>query len=421
MRVTIEKLAPTGEGIARTPEGVGFIAGALPGEQVEAEVEELRKNFWKGRSLRVLVPSPARIAGPHAACAGCDWAYFEPRAALQAKRELFLETMRRIGGQEPEIFGALPAAPSAARYRLRHRFHVSGSGPGVVIGYFAPRTHRVEPITDCEAVSGETLELLPRVRDAIARSGASVTTVALLETRDSGRHIGRVLLDPSAAAQKSRLLTLLSPLMAGVRLEVEHRGEPSERGAAFLTLTAGGRPFPISVDSFFQTNRSLVDRLYEDVRDLARLAAPGTALDAFGGGGFFAGALLDAGHTVTTVEGNRAGVRDGERARTLWPDGERWSIVRSDVASFVAREGSSFRLAVVDPPRAGLGQELAALLARRVSRRLIYVSCEPATLARDLPAIRSEGFEIIAARLYDLFAGTHRIEAVVALERRESS
>src|SRR3984893_3333258 len=185
MRVTIEKLAPTGEGITRTSDGVGFIAGALPGEEVEAEIQELKKNFWRGEALEIHKPSPQRLSGPHASCAGCDWAYFERAAALQAKRSLFLETMERIGGQPPEVFGQWPAEESPERYRLRSRYHVSGTDSHTILGYFAPRSHRVEPLTDCEALSRQTVELLPRIRDAIAASGARVAEVSLLETPDS--------------------------------------------------------------------------------------------------------------------------------------------------------------------------------------------------------------------------------------------
>jgi 23S rRNA (uracil1939-C5)-methyltransferase len=421
MRVTIEKLAPTGEGIARTPEGVGFIIGTLPGEQVEAEVEELHKNFWRGRAAEILVASAHRVSGAHAACAGCDWAYFERGAARETKRALFLETMGRIGGQEPEIFGPLPSVASASRYRLRNRFHVSGSGSDVAIGYFAARTHRVLPISDCEAVSGETVSLLPGIREAIAKSEARVDSIALLESLDCEQRIARVILSAGSGRSTGFLLAGLAPFFSGIRLEDPHRGVLAEAGAPFLTLTVEGRPFPVSADSFFQANRHLVARLYGDVRTLARGIPPGHALDAFGGGGFFAGSLLEAGHTVTTVEGSRAAARDAERARLLWAEGGRWSIVHSDVASFSARETLEFDLAVVDPPRAGLGSELAALLARRVSGRIVYVSCEPATLARDLPAIFACGFRLTTARLYDLFAGTHRIEAVVALDRRRPS
>lgn len=398
MRVLIEKLAPTGEGIARTPEGVGFVSGALPGEQVEAEVERLGKNFWKGRAVEIFVPSRERVAGPHALCAGCDWAHFEPAAALEAKRGLFLETMERIGAQERETFGALPAEPSPPRYRLRNRFHVSGKGGEAEIGYFAPRTHRVEPLSDCEAISVETAASLPPIREAIARSGVRVKTLALLESLDSSQRLAGAVLDPVDRDAAGRAAAALSPLFSGLRLEVE-QAPPSEIGSTSLTLRIGERLFPVSVGSFFQANRHLVDRLYADVGDLARAVPPGRGLDAFGGGGLFAGALLDAGHDVTTVEGSRSAVGDALRARAIWEDGSRWSVVRSDVASFLARAKQGFSVAVVDPPRGGLGREVAGLLTERVSSRIVYVSCEPATLARDLSDILARGFHVAQARL----------------------
>src|SRR5262249_55630167 len=100
-RVAIEKLAPTGEGVARTAEGVGFVEGALPGEEVEAEVVAERKRFWFGRAAAIVSPSPARSTGPHAGCAGCDWSHLQGAAALEAKPVLFRETMERIGGLAP--------------------------------------------------------------------------------------------------------------------------------------------------------------------------------------------------------------------------------------------------------------------------------------------------------------------------------
>ena len=422
MRVNIEKLAPTGEGIARTPDGVGFVAGALPGEEVEAEIEELRKNFWKGRTTRVHRASPHRVRGPHAACAGCDWGHFDPAQALKSKRELFLETMERIGGQPAGSFGDLPAEPSPLRYRLRNRFHLSGAGAATAIGYFVPRTHRVEPLADCDVVSQETIALLPRFREAIAGTGARVESLTLLESPDSGQRLVHGLLCPGQTQGAARaVLSAISPLAAGVEVSGAGGGTRLQSGAPTLTITAGGRPFPVSADTFVQANRHLIDKLSEAVRDLARGVPSGRALDAFGGSGLFGGALLDAGHTVTSVEGSRSAVRDAEMAHAIWPDADRWTIVGSDVASFAARQTRDFDLAVLDPPRAGLGTELSALLAQRVASRILYVSCEPATLARDLPAILSRGFRISAARLYDLFAATHRIEAIVVLDREGRS
>src|SRR5262252_3655370 len=119
-RVTIEKLAPTGEGVCRDEHGVGFVARSLPGEDVDAEVTEERRRHWKGRAVAIHRASDARVTGPHAACAGCDWGHFQNAPARAARRELFLETMKRIGGLPPDMFGDLPILPSPPRYRLRN-------------------------------------------------------------------------------------------------------------------------------------------------------------------------------------------------------------------------------------------------------------------------------------------------------------
>ncbi len=169
-RVRIDGLAPTGEGVARTPEGVGFVAGALPGEEVDAEVGEFRKKFWKGRVVGDS-RSPLRTAqsGGHAdGCAGCDWAHLDLARARDFKRALFLETMERIGRLPREPFGELPVVASPPGYRLRNRFHVTGRGASAEVGFFAPRSHRVEPAGACEALSEGMRALMPRLAAAVA-------------------------------------------------------------------------------------------------------------------------------------------------------------------------------------------------------------------------------------------------------------
>jgi hypothetical protein len=137
-----------------------------------------------------------------------------------------------------------------------------------------------------------------------------------------------------------------------------------------------------------------------------------------GGVGLFAGALLDAGHEVTSVERDLEASEDARATRAEWPDGGRWAAEAATIVDFLRADDREFDVVVADPPRAGLGAGLAGELARRARRLFLYVSCDPATLARDLVALRGTGLEIVRTRLYDLFAFTHRVEALVALERR---
>jgi len=412
-QVRIEKLAPTGEGIVRSPDGVGFVDGALPGELVATTLYEVRKRFWRGSLRAVLEPSPDRVEGPHADCAGCDWAHFDPAAARAAKRELFLETMQRIGKLDPAGFGALPIAASPPGYRLRARLHAAGGEPG----YFAPGTHRVVSAAACEAIAASTRALLPGTGEVIRSTGAAVSELATLEDLPGDRRLVRATVsgDPARAAE---LGLALSGLFQGVRVVDADGKKMLERGARFLDLVVGGRAFDVSVDSFFQGNRFLAPSLFADVLAAAGSLAPGTALDAFGGVGLFAGALSEAGHRVVSVEADAEAVVDARRTKERWKDGEGWQIEGpTTLARFLLEDDRRFACVVADPPRTGLGAELARDLAGRSEALFLYVSCDPATLARDLPAILAEGFRICDARLYDLFALTHRVEALIALER----
>jgi tRNA/tmRNA/rRNA uracil-C5-methylase (TrmA/RlmC/RlmD family) len=179
----------------------------------------------------------------------------------------------------------------------------------------------------------------------------------------------------------------------------------------------GERRLLASAGAFFQANRHLLSALHDAVAREAAGAPPGDALDAFGGVGLFAGALLDAGGGVTSVESDAEAAECARATRREWPDGKRWTIAEEAVSEFLARDAAHFASVVVDPPRAGLGRGVAAELADRCDGRFIYVSCDPATLARDLAEILGRGFVMRSAELFDLFAFTHRIEAVVSLDR----
>lgn len=416
-RVGIQKLAPTGEGVARGAERVGFVEGALPGEEVDAEVLETRSRFWRGRASTIHVASRDRRPVPEEGCGACDWAHFDVAAARAAKRELFLETMQRIGKMPADLFGAVPVEVSPLEYRLRNRLHVAGTGEAARIGAFAVRTHRVTPLSWCAALTPQARAALEEVEAALRATPLSVSEVATLEDRDGSRRVARVTVadENPAPAPLRALARRLSAGFSAVRFERRDGRRLLGEAAPRLTLGVGGRTFSAAPDVFFQTNRFLVEELYARVRDEARSVPGGDALDAYGGVGLLAGALLDAGHRVVSVEGDARASREAGRARASWEDGERWRFVSSSVDAFV--EGAPmFPVVVADPPRAGLGT-LAAPLARRAGEMFLYVSCEPATLARDLPPILAEGFAIRSAHLFDMFPLTHRVEAMVSLER----
>ena len=386
---------------------------------MEAEVEEVRRTFWRGRAVEVLVASRDRIASPEDSCPGCDWGHFDPDAARDAKRSLFLESMQRLGKLSPGAFGELPIAPSELGYRIRNRFHLEGRGPALALGQFAARTHRVEPIERCRAITPELAARLSAIRDALAGSGAALSELGTLEDTEGEKRLAKAVLTDGGKRQlrieADAVVAALSPLFAGVKAVAPDGAILREAGDARIPIAVGSRTFVVSVDSFFQGNRHLDASLMADVS--ASTAGPSAdTLDAFGGVGFFAAALLDAGHSVVSVEGSASAARDAAKTRLGWNDAERWKIVPSSVSGFLSASSRRFERVVADPPRTGLA-DVAAPLGERARRQLVYVSCDPATLARDLAHLLEGGFEIAGARLYDLFPLTHRVEAVVTLSR----
>ena len=415
-RVTIGNLAPTGEGVSRTSDGIGFVAGALPGEDVDAEVLEVRKKFWKGRAVLIRDPSALRRSGSHAeGCAGCDWSHYDPAAARDSKRALFLETMERIGDVPGNLFGELPIEESALAYRLRNRFHATGRGESARIGYFAPGTHDVTPAENCEALSEPMRALLPRLGAAIAQSGSTVLEIATVESLDARRRLARATLPAGSDRRDANaLLDALFDLFDGVAVADVEGDVLARGGERRLWIPVGGREHAMTAATFFQSNRHLLEALHAGVAREAASAAPGRALDLFGGSGFFAGALLEAGHAVVTVEANHSAVEQAAAAKKRWRAAG-WELHHGDALTFLDGTRDRFDVTVADPPRAGLGAALARVLVRRAGRLLVYVSCEPATLARDLSVFLTEGLHIQSARLYDLYPLTHRVEAIVAL------
>ncbi|HKB69716.1 MAG TPA: TRAM domain-containing protein [Thermoanaerobaculia bacterium] len=384
LRLTVERLAPTGEGVAHESGKVVFVDGALPGETIEAEIFEEKARHARASTAGVLEASPdRRPADAHAAsCGGTDWAHVEVEAARRFKRELFLETMARLGGIAAHEFGELPISSSPLEYRLRNQFHASAGEAG----FFARRSHRVVPIDGCEIVSRETRGKIRRLAAEAEGTGGTIETLETVETGARHRLVWR--------AEGLRLLA----------------------SDAALDVDVGGRPFCVSAGSFFQVNRHRIAPFFEQIRELAAEVAPRAALDAYAGAGFLTHALVEAGARVTAVESDPSSAADAAFNRARFGAERRIDLRTESVEAFLRGPAEPADVVVADPPRGGL-RAAAAALSELARRRLIYVSCEPASLARDLKPLLAGGLTIERAWLEDFFPLTHRVEAVVSLGR----
>ena len=425
MLLNIEKLIYGGDGLAHLPadeHGRGkavFVPFVLAGEKVEATLTEQKSSFARARVEAIVEASPHRIQPgcPYfAACGGCHYQQASYEHQLEIKREILRENLRRIA--KLELSGEIQVHPSPPwNYRNRTRMKLVASP--FALGYYQFRSHRLLPVEQCPISS-------PLINRAIAavwglgRAGKVPQEIAELEFFANAADDQSVIkIYCSGSSGKLLLfgdeLRQELPEIAGVTFFSYTSGESLAiaEGAApapVLQYRTNGGNFRVSAGSFFQTNRFLVD----EFQTLVTANEQGSrALDVFAGTGFFSLPLAQRFERVTAVENAPPSFRDLEHnaPANLRP-------IRKSALEFVtAMSDEKFDLVVVDPPRAGLGEQLAKGLSKLSPPRLTYVSCDPATLARDLQVLLSGGYQMTDLHLVDLFPQTFHIETVVRLVR----
>ena len=412
--------------IARLDGRVVLVSGAVPGERVLATVERSRGGVMLARTVEILDGSRDRrpVAG-RPTCGGRSFAHIVYRRQLELKSEIVLDAFRRIGHIELSAPPRVIASPETA-YRMRARLHVSDG----TLGFLEERSHRV-----CD-VAG-TGQLLPKTEQLVGALGAHVgalafagaTTVELAEDLagdqcvlhvvvpggDSATMVGVAdALRPMASVPGVTGLTAVSRTGPSVLQTLAGRPYVTDPLAAFLGAGVGGASLRRQAGSFFQSNRYLVPEL---VGVVAGLADCDEVVDLYAGVGLFAVNIAAMrGARITAVERDSSSARDlVSNAAPLAPV---LQVVRAPVETYLKRcadlEGA---VVIVDPPRAGLSRNVLARLVRRRPVRIVYVSCDVATQARDLRRFGESGYRVDHVHAFDMFPNTAHIETVVSLER----
>jgi len=405
MKLRIEKAVYGGDGLARVPAGkTVFVPSTLPGELVEAHIAEERRGFANGQLDAILEPSAERVVPgceyvPR--CGGCQYQHANVAFQLQMKLDILKETLKRAHLPLPGEIGSVAGPPWG--YRNRIRLHVTKRG----LGYRQRASHNLLPVTHCPIAA----PLLERAIAAVTGLGNLCDEVEFFTNSEQDQLL--VSLWPGRQAPSDRALEDFAeqlkaelPALTGVGLfsgqSLRHWGLRS------LTYGVSGRSYQVSLGSFFQVNRFLLPELLQlvsqDVR--GRLA-----WDLYSGAGLFARALDF--ENVTAVES--AGFSADDLKHNL--AGTPHRVVRSSTLDFLRGQTAKPELILVDPPRAGLGKEICAHLARIAAPAITYVSCDPATLARDLQSLLQSGYSVQAIHLVDLFPQTFHMETVTFLKR----
>jgi 23S rRNA (uracil1939-C5)-methyltransferase len=427
IELAIEKPAAGGRMIARHEGLVVLVHAAIPGERVRALVERTGQGVAYATTVDLVEASPDRRTGVGDwACGGSVYAHVAYPRQLVLKAEVVADALARIG--RIHLDGPIPVTPSPEEgYRMRARFHVRGR----VLGYFREGTHHL-----CDPTS--TGQLLPATRELVrdlagrVREGGfdGVTEIELSENVPASERALHLELDrpvtPMGLADLARLPTMVGVSAAfGVRGE---RGRPPLR----RTVTAGGTPsvldtLEIGPDSgrvpvrlqhhaqaFFQANRFLLATLASRV---VSLVPAGPVVDLYAGVGLFSASLAASGWTsVVAVEGDSAAAAD-LRANAA-PHGPALTPVEMAVERFLAtRPVGAGATIVVDPPRTGMSKDASVAIAAQQAGRLIYVSCDVATFARDARKLVEAGYRLSHLEAFDLFPNTAHVEVIAVFER----
>ena len=436
----IDGYSSEGLGIARVNGAVVFVPHAVRGEEIDLRITKVMKTSCAGEIVKIHNPSPERMEPecPYAGkCGGCAYRHLTYPEELWAKRQRVQDALTRIGGLDltvEEILGA----KNPEHYRNKSQYPVGADGS---IGFFQARTHKVVPIRRCLIQT----EAADRTAQAVGEWMRRYKISAYDETTGKGlvRHVcvrvnrkgeslccvvvngNKVPREPELAAY----VTAAVPHTVGVLLNSNTRRGNVVLGDKYRTLfgrnylmdTLCGLEFKLSMPSFYQVNRDQAEVLYGKALEFAGLTGNETVLDLYCGIGTITLCLAKVAKRVIGAEIVPPAIRDAKEnaLRNHIENAEFFCGDAADIAAKLESDGLRPDVVTVDPPRKGLAPEVIASVAAMGPEKVVYVSCDPATLGRDVKIFREFGYEAKRAAAVDMFPGTAHVETVVLMSRVE--
>ena len=426
IEVRIEKLVYGGEGLAHHQGHTVFAPFVLPEENVSIEPVETRKKFIRGRVAEIKTPSADRTVAPcpyFGTCGGCDYQHIPYELQLRYKSDILRETLARLGRLHwdgPIVSHASP--PFGYRNRVQWKI-TPGEHGSPEIGYFQAGSQKLCAIRECPIASpglNETLGAIVNLLGA-GKLPAGLREIEAFADQDDARLLLNVGLDAAdgAAAETAGLLRAELPRVDTLLIHDRRTDGFELSGPGHISYGVGEYRYRIGHLSFFQVNRFLLEEL---VRMVVTQARGRLALDLFAGVGLFSVPLANRFERLIAVESNAAAVRDLEiNLQASGAASPNWR--HTTVEAFLAHWQERPDLVVLDPPRTGVAARALARLIQIAPQEIVYLSCDPATLARDLAILVGEaqhprGYRIGELHLVDIFPQTYHIEALVRLLRR---
>ena len=445
----IERLSSDGSGVAHSADGEAvFVPGTAPGDEARVRIVKDCGRYAFGILDELLTPSPDRIpvdcpvAGP---CGGCSLRHLDYAAELRAKQESVLDAFRRIGGLEVPVLDILPS-PEVDRYRNKVQFPVGVDKNGApCIGFYAGRTHRIVPCPDCKLQPGVLNEIgnalcaffaQQGIRPYDEQSGKGLVRHIFLRR---GAHSGQIMVCLVCTRAKlphaEQLCTALReqfPAISTILLNVNAKntnvilgGENHILyGPGYIEDTLCGVPVRLGPLSFYQVNTLAAERLYGVAAQYAQLTPDDTLLDLYCGMGTIGLSMADQCRELIGVEIvpeaiESAKANAARMGETVAAKSRFFCADAGQAATQLAAEGLHPDIVMLDPPRKGCDEATLSAVVRMAPRRVVYVSCNPATAARDAAWLEKNGYHAEKVQPVDLFPRTKHVECVIALSKGE--
>jgi 23S rRNA (uracil1939-C5)-methyltransferase len=434
LELTIDSLAHGGNGVARLEGYVVFVAGAVPGDRVRAEVGKAKKAYAEARAIEIVEPSPERVPA-FADHPGAPWQVLSYERQLEVKSEQVADALKRIG--KLEDFELEPIVPALEQWRYRNKLEYSfgtGADGELVCGFHAPgRWNDIVPMVDCKLASERSNELREQVLAFCREQG-----LGAWDRRDQRGFLRNLVIREGRRTGQTQVRLVTSPgkldidgLIAAVDAdgiwwtqtadlgESTYGGEHTLlSGSPQLTERLSGLDFLISPEAFFQTNTEMAEVLYGVANEFAGLHGTEKVFDLYCGIGTIGLSLASRARKVIgleIVESAAADAIENAKINEIQNASFYAGDARLALKELVEKEGKP-DLAIIDPPRAGLSQKIVRRIVDAAPSRIVYVSCNPTTLAPNAAQLVEAGYRLVKVRPVDMFPQTPHIECVALLE-----
>ena len=435
---TVEGYSSEGLGIVRIDGAVVFVPQAIRGEEIDLKITKVMKTAAAGEIVKIRKPSPER-AKPECPyfgkCGGCDFQHLSYTEELWAKRQRVQDALTRVGGTDLKVEEIL-GAKDPMHYRNKSQYPVGADG---AIGFFQARSHKVVPIDRCliqSEISDKTAKAVGawmkryKIAPYDERTGKGLVRHVYVRVNKQGESLCCVVLNGKQAPREPELAAYIqsaAPKTVGVVINVNTRRGNVILGDQYRTIwgenhlmdTLCGLTFKLSVPSFYQVNRAQAEVLYGKALEFAGLTGEETVLDLYCGTGTITLCMASKAKKVIGAEIVAPAIEDARQnaRRNKIENAEFFCGDAADIAAKLEKEGLRPDVITVDPPRKGLAPEVIASVAGMSPERVVYVSCDPATLGRDIKIFAGFGYKAVRAVAVDMFPATCHVEAIMLLQR----